>query len=173
MHDKWWPFWSFHAHFGQIGAICNVCIRSKVFFKYLDKLIGIREGHSYETSFSRVIKRKNFKTSSSTWLLMIWTTWQQEEDQYQILNSNDMTAGAKLTVKNVYLHLSYQQSTYNYLSKRIPDTSILFWIKPKFEWLYASLIIYVFCTNREYGIVFVFICRSGKTISGSQLVHKT
>ena len=105
MHDKWWPFWSFHAHFGQIGAICNVCIRSKVFFKYLDKLIGIREGHSYETSFSQVIKRKNFMTPSST--------WQQEEDQQQILNSNDMTAGAKLTVKNVYWHLSCQQSTYN------------------------------------------------------------
>ena len=123
MHDKWWPFWSFHAHFGQIGAICNVCIRSKVFFKYLDKLIGIREGHSYETSFPQVIKRKNFMTSSST--------WQQKEDEQQILNSNDMseTHGQKCLLAPK-LPTKYLQ-----LSKRIPDRSILFWIKPKFEWL--------------------------------------
>ena len=47
----------------------------------------------------------------------IWTTWQEEEDQQQILNSNEMTAGAKLTVKKVYLHMSYQQSTYKFKVK--------------------------------------------------------
>ena len=36
-----------------------------------------------------------------------------------------------------------------------------------------SLLVYMFFTNRSHEIVFVLICKSGKTISGSQLVQNT
>ena len=34
-----------------------------------------------------------------------------------------------------------------------------------------SVLIYVFCTSFEHKIVFVLICRTGRMISGSQLVQ--
>ena len=93
---------------------------------------------------------------------------QQEEDQQQILNSNDMSE----THCQKCLFAPKLPTKYLELSKKIPDRSILSSNKPKFErlilWWFTC---FVQIVNEI--LFFVFVIRSGNTISGSQLVQKT
>ena len=56
-------------------------------------------------------------------------------------------------------------------AKRIRDGSIVSSIKPNFDDRFVADFSTFFCLSCESEIVFVFICRTGRTISGSQLVQ--